>query len=451
MNLGGLTFLSSLSLSHKYTKQIYQCPIYRFPLEFCDHIFKGFLRKVLALMIDGLENFHFFVHSRARPPHSACFQFATTINDLKVKSELKVDGNFRIEGSPYISVQLLFVSSTTSITQMAGEDDGLMIFGYCCGGNPSDKQLDDDTYLDTHSSIFSNSYTYVSDDDSVAMSVVAAVTDLASGELFLELGADLVRSASEMVAEQGLQVLEAIELDASTDTSSFFTDHDIEDGEDTSTYVRMDDMTLVSIRSGSSTEVSMKESPALTPSEKAANAHAATVATLQTEQSEAVGKCRRQKEEEHPLGGDAPASLSKHSVAEEILEEEDDSSGGETDDDNYNYANMDTPITQATESVGYHPTPLVVHQIQLPPTPPTPPRPLQDDASSINALPPDFVPFWSDQPQPLPASPTLTPVWVLKREVAKRKKAAREQKLLKAVPSFLRKRTFGSAACAKQR
>ena len=35
---------------------------------------------------------------------------------------------------------------------MAGEDDGPMIFGYCCGGNPSDKQLDADTYLDMPSS-----------------------------------------------------------------------------------------------------------------------------------------------------------------------------------------------------------------------------------------------------------------------------------------------------------
>ena len=334
---------------------------------------------------------------------------------------------------------------------MAGEDDGPMILVYCCGGTSSDRQIDDDNYLGMHSSVVSKSYTAnsVSDNDSVATSVVAAVTDLASGELFLELGADLVRSASEMVAEQGLQVLEAIEFDEGTDTSSFFTDDDIEDGEDTSTFVRMDDMTLVSVRSGTTTEVSMKESPALTRSEKAANAHAATVATLQTEQSGALGKFRRQKEEEHPIGGDTPASLNKHSVAEEILEEEDDSSGGETDDVNSNYANMDTPITQATESVGHHSTPLVVHQIQLPPTPP---RPLQEDASSINALPPDFVPFWSDQPQHLPASPTLTPAWVLQQEVAKRKKAAsREHKLLKAVPSFLRKRTFGSAACAKQR
>ena len=101
---------------------------------------------------------------------------------------------------------------------------------------------------------------------------------------------------------------------------------------------------------------------------------------------------------------------------------------------------MNMPITQATEAVVYHPTPLVVHQIPLPPTPP---RPLQDDALSINTLPPDFVPFWSDQPQHLPASPNLTPAWVLKREDAKRKKAAREEKLLKAVPSFLRKRTLG--------
>ena len=397
-------------------------------------------------MFDVLENFHSFFHPRARPPHSACFQCATCAtesSDLKVESELKADGNFRIEEP--ISVQLLFVSSTTSITQdmpiMAGEDDSPMIFGYCCGGNPSDKQLDDDTYLDMHSSVFSNSYTYVSDDDSVATSVVAAVTDLASGELFLELGADLVRSASEMMVEQGLHVIEAIEFDASTDTSSFFTDDDIEDGEDTSTFVRMDDLTLVSIRSGSTMEVSKKESPALTPSEKAANAHAATVATLQTEQSEALEKCPRQKEEEHPVGGDTPASLSKHSVVDEILkeEEEDDSSGGETDDD-AKYANMDMPITQATESVVYHPTPLVVHQIPLPPTPP---RSLQDDALSINTLPPDFVPFWSDQPQHLPASPNLTPAWVLKREDAKRKKAAREEKLLKAVPSFLRKRTLG--------
>ena len=321
---------------------------------------------------------------------------------------------------------------------MAGEDDGPIILGYCCGGTSSDKQLDDDTYLDTHSSVFFNSYTYVSDDDSVATSVVAAVTDLASGELFLEIGADLVRSASEMVAEQGLQVLEAIEFDASTDTSSFFTDDDIENGEDTSTYVRMDDMTLVSIQSGSTMEVSMKESPALTPSEKAANAHAATVATLRTKQSEGLGKCRRQKEEKHPVVCDTPASLSKHSVAEEILEEEDDSSGGETDDANYNYANMDTPITQASESVGHHPTPLVVHQIPTPPTPPTPPRPLQDDALLINTLPPDFVPFWSEQPQHLPASPNLTPAWVQKREDAKQKKDARKQKLLKAVPSLLK-------------
>ena len=316
---------------------------------------------------------------------------------------------------------------------MAGEDDGPIILGYCCGGTSSDKQLDDDTYLDTHSSVFFNSYTYVSDDDSVATSVVAAVTDLASGELFLEIGADLVRSASEMVAEQGLQVLEAIEFDASTDTSSFFTDDDIENGEDTSTYVRMDDMTLVSIQSGSTMEVSMKESPALTPSEKAANAHAATVATLRTKQSEGLGKCRRQKEEKHPVVGDTPASLSKHSVAEEILEEEDDSSGGETDD--AKYADMDMPIAQATDSVGYNPTPLVENQHPLPPPPPPPP---QDDASLINALPPDFVPFWSEQPQHLPASPNLTPAWVQKREDAKQKKDARKQKLLKAVPSLLK-------------
>ena len=355
------------------------------------------------------------------------------------ESELKVVDNFQ---NTHIRTALPLIFRNTHNTRYAmscGEVDGPMILGYCCGG----KQIDDDIYLDTHSSVFSGSYTAksVSDDDSVATSVVAAVNDLASGKLVLELGADLVRSASEMVIGQGLQVLKDIEFDAGSDTSSFFTHDDVEDGEDTSTYVRMDDMTLISIRSGSTAEVTKEESPALTPSEKAANAHSAAVSALHKKQADALEELRRLGEEKRSVDGDTPVTFCKNSVMEELLEEadeeDDESSGGETDD--AKYANMGMSITQATESVGKYPTPLVVHQIPPPPTPPPPP---EEDSSSTNALPPDFVPFWLDPPAPQDLTPA-TPAWVLKREEAKRKKAAREQKLLKAVPSFLRKGTFG--------
>ena len=321
---------------------------------------------------------------------------------------------------------------------MSGVVDGPMILGYCCGG----KQIDDDIYLETHSSVFSNSYitTSVSDDDSVPTSMVAAVKDLASGQLVLELGADLVRSASEMVVGQGLQVLTNIEFDAGTDTStsSFFTDDDIEDGEDTSTYVRMDDVTLVSIKSGSTAAVSKEESPALTPSEKAANAHAAAVAALRQNQAEPIGEYRQINEDEQSVCDVTPDTSSTNSLVEELLEEEDDSSGAETDD--AKCANMGMPITQATESMENYPTPLVVHQIPPPPPPSLPPP--EEDTSSTNALPPDFLPFWLDPQAPQDHTPAA-PAWVLKRKEATRKKSPHELKLLKAVPSFLKKtRTF---------
>ena len=342
------------------------------------------------------------------------------------------------------------------------DDDGPMSLG-CCGtstmpavseAEPQNKK-DDDTYLEdfSNSTNSGNVHKHEEEDDevSVAASVVTAVSDLVTGELALELGAEIVRSASEVLfgpCQQEMQILRDIEFDDNTEASSLYT-NDTDDAED---------MTLTSLgrirrsfgRSTSSAarkqqvvesvvEEDKAEIPRTSVSDEAVK-YANALATLQQKQAEALEEHHRLKEEE-PFIFAAPAPIfpRKPSVAEQVLFEayEEDISAEMTSDESSTsgmFASMKTP----DQDDGF-PEPMVVHKIHLQGSTDA------QDMSVTDVLPSDFVPFWTEEPST--STPSTTPEEYASAclkilEDKEENKSQRTKKLSKMVPSFLRKRSM---------
>ena len=87
---------------------------------------------------------------------------------------------------------------------------------------------------------------------------------------------------------------------------------------------------------------------------------------------------------------------------------------------------------------GGFPEPMVVHKIHLQSSTDA------QDMSSTNALPSDFVPFWTEPSNsPETNSEDFTPSWLENQEGEEQAKSQRKKnKLSKIVPSFLRKRSM---------
>lgn len=333
------------------------------------------------------------------------------------------------------------------------DDDGPMSLG-CCGLNTpvvskeQQNEKDDDTCLevslDSSSENSSGQEGTEEDDDdnddaSVAASVVSAVSDLVTGQLALELGAEMVRSASEVLfgqCQQEMQILRDIELDGASEASSLYTD-DTDDA---------DDMTLtafVRIRRsfGRSTSSSARKQQVVEPIEeeeakmpetsisKEAEKYVNALAALQQKQAEALEEHHRLKEEERfACAAPTPISPRKPSVAEQVLleaDEEEFSVDMPSDEDESSKNGPD-------QDDGF-PEPMVVHKIH--------PQSSTDaqDMSLTNVLPSDFVPFWAEPSNPTSSSSEdFTPA-LLEQTKSQHKK---QKKLSKIVPSFLRKRSM---------
>lgn len=337
-------------------------------------------------------------------------------------------------------------------------DEGPMSLD-CCGLNTpvvskgeeeKNQKDDDDTYLEESSNSSNRGDSSKrdaedgdDDDDSVAASVVSAVSDLVTGQLALELGAEIVRSASEVLfgqCQQEIQILRDIEFDEATDASSLYTD-DTDDAEEMTLtgFVRIRRSFGRSTSSAGRKQVEPiqeeAEVPETTIAEKAEK-YANALAALQQKQAEALEEHHRLKGEEHFVcAAPAPISSRKPSVAEQVLLEadEEDFSADMPSDEN---ESMETD--KCADQDGGFPEPMVVHKIH--------PQSSTDaqDMSSTNALPSDFVPFWTEPSNsPETNSEDFTPSWLENQEGEEQAKSQRKKnKLSKIVPSFLRKRSM---------
>ena len=288
------------------------------------------------------------------------------------------------------------------------------------------------------------------DDASVATSVVSAVSDLVTGQLALEIGAEMVRSASEVLfgqCQQEMQVLRDIELDSASEASSLYTD-DSDDAEDMTLtgFVRMrrsfGRSTSSAARKQQVVEPLLEEEKAEIPEtsvSEEAEKYANALAALQQKQAEALEEHHRLKEEERFVSA-APANIfpRKPSVAEQVLLEADEFSADMPSDES------DTKKDTFASEKGLHqddgfPEPMVVHKIH--------PQGSTDaqDMSVTDVLPSDFVPFWTEEPST--SSPSTTPEEYASAclkilEDKEESKPQRTKKLSKIVPSFLRKRSM---------
>ena len=338
------------------------------------------------------------------------------------------------------------------------EDDGLMSLG-CCGLNTPvvSKEQQNDTDLEvsldsTNSKNGSGRDGAEDDDDdaSVAASVVSAVSDLVTGQLALELGAETVRSASEVLfgqCQQEMQILRDIEFDGASEASSLYTDDESN---------ASDDMTLTSFgrirrsfgRStpGAKTQVveeRVEEDEAEIPRRSVpdeAEKYASALATLHQKQAEALEEHHRLKEEERFIcAAPAPIFPRKPSVAEQVLFEayEEDISAEMPSDEPSKSGTFASKISPNQDD-GF-PEPMVVHKIH--------PQGSTDaqDMSVTDVLPSDFVPFWTEEP--CTSTPSTTPEEYASAclkilENKEENKSQRTKKLSKIVPSFLRKRSM---------
>ena len=339
------------------------------------------------------------------------------------------------------------------------DDDGPMSLG-CCGASAipavskeePQKKKDDDTYLEdfSNSTNSGNVQKHEEEDDevSVAASVVTAVSDLVTGELALELGAEIVRSASEVLfgpCQQEMQILRDIEFDENTEASSLYTD-DTDDAEDMTLtgFVRMrrsfGRSTSSAARKQQVVEAVVEEEEAEIPETKAEK-YANALAALQQKQAEALEEHHRLKEEERSVCA-APASIfpRKPSVAEQVLLEADEEefSVDMPSDESESKKNSLASEKDPQKNDGF-PEPMVVHKIH--------PQGSTDaqDMSVTDVLPSDFVPFWTEEPST--SSPSTTPEEYASAclkilEDKEESKSQRTKKLSKIVPSFLRKRSM---------
>ena len=285
------------------------------------------------------------------------------------------------------------------------------------------------------------------DDASVAASVVSAVSDLVTGQLALEIGAEMVRSASEVLfgqCQQELQVLRDIEFDSASEASSLYTD----DSDDA------DDMTLTSFgrirrslgRSIPGAKTQVVEEPvekdkaeiSRTSASDGAEKYAVALATLQQKQAEALEEHHRLKEEERFVSA-ASIFPRKPSVAEQVLFEayEEDISA-EMPSDESSKGGTFASKKNSDEDDGF-PEPMVVHKIH--------PQGSADaqDMSVTDVLPSDFVPFWAEEPSTSTSSTTPEEIASACFKILEDKeesKSQRTKKLSKIVPSFLRKRSM---------
>ena len=341
---------------------------------------------------------------------------------------------------------------------VSDDDDGPMSLG-CCGPSTSvvsneqknKAEQDDDTYLEV-SSDSSNSENKAGcsdkDDASVGASVVTAVSDLVTGQLALDIGTEIVRSASEVLfgpCQQELQILRDIDFDGATEASSLYTD-DTDDAEDMTLtgFVRIRrsfGRSTSSARKQFVEPVEEEEVPETSVAEKAER-YANALAALQQKQAEALEEHHRLKEEEHAMyAAPAPISSRKPSVAEQVLleaDEEDCSLDMPSDESDSLQKGMIATETHADQDDGF-PEPMVVHQIISQSSTDA------QDMSVTNVLPSDFVPFWAELSTTTQSSPEdFTPAWLKLQEEEEEAKSHRKKKnkLSKIVPSFLRKRTM---------
>ena len=290
------------------------------------------------------------------------------------------------------------------------------------------------------------------DDASVATSVVSAVSDLVTGQLALEIGAEMVRSASEVLfgqCQQEMQVLRDIELDSASEASSLYTD-DSDDAEDMTLtgFVRMrrsfGRSTSSAARKQQVVEPLLEEEKAEIPEtsvSEEAEKYANALAALQQKQAQALEEHHRLKEEERFVSA-ATASIfpRKPSVAEQVLLEADEEefSVDMPSDESESKNNSLASEKGLNQNDGF-PEPMVVHKIH--------PQGSTDaqDMSVTDVLPSDFVPFWTEEPST--SSPSTTPEEYASAclkilEDKEESKSQRTKKLSKIVPSFLRKRSM---------
>ena len=352
-----------------------------------------------------------------------------------------------------------------------------LLSAWCCGATDTDAAREIDTQSESKSSDInsmvksegtrraalaksSNTSRYPPivfspvDESKLTMAKQRSIADrsFAESTFALELGAEIVRSASEVLfgpCQQEMQILRDIEFDENTEASSLYTD-DTDDAEDMTLtdFVRMrrsfGRSTSSAARKQQVVEPVLEEEEAEIPEtsvSEEAEKYANALAALQQKQAEALEEHHRLKEEERFVSA-APASIfpRKPSVAEQVLLEADeeefsvDMPSDESESKNDSLASEKGP----NQNDGF-PEPMVVQKIH--------PQGSTDaqDMSVTDVLPSDFVPFWTEDSST--STPSTTPeeyasacLKILDNK--KENKSQRTKKLSKIVPSFLRKRSM---------